>query len=99
MGSIQANQLKDKNVPDQLVTGKAGTTLNIVDQFPYEGIQNSEADDHVFVQLDRPMEGHQGIRWFIYGLHAKVEASQTTIQSKISPHPNPSNLKKLQTLA
>ena len=72
----QANQLKDKDLPDQLVIVKAGTSLDIVDQFPYEGIQNSEADDHVFVQLDRPLEGHQGIRWFVYGLHAKVEGTE-----------------------
>ncbi len=71
----QANQLKDKKIPDQLVTVKAGTSLDIVDQFPYEGVQNSEADDHVFVQLDKPLEGHQGIRWFVYGLHAKVEGT------------------------
>ena len=86
----QASQLKDRDVPDQLVSVKAGTTLNIVDQFPYEGVQNSEADDHVLVQLDRPMEGHQGIRWFIYGLHAKVEGTEPNNnpkQDKPTPEP------------
>ena len=72
----QANQLKDKDLPHQLVSVKAGTSLEIVDQFPYEGSEHSEADDHVFVQLDKPMDNCQGIRWFVYGLHAKVEGTE-----------------------
>lgn len=83
----QANQLKDKNLPDQLVTVKAGTTLEIIDQFPYEGHPNSEADDHVFVQLNQPMEGHQGIRWFVYGLHAKVEGTEPNNNPQDQPAP------------
>ena len=85
----QASQLRDKNLPDQLVTVKAGTTLSIIDQFPYEGQAQSEADDHVFVQLDEPMEGHQGIRWFVYGLHAKVEGTEPNNNPKDEPAPAP----------
>ncbi|NJM99278.1 MAG: DUF882 domain-containing protein [Phormidesmis sp. RL_2_1] len=72
---IQASKIQEKNVPDQLVMVKAGTVLEIVDQFPYEGQANSTADDHIFLQLAKPLEGHQGIRWFVYGLHAKVEGT------------------------
>lgn len=72
----QSDRLRDKDVPDQLISVKAGTALAIVDQFPYEGVPNSEADDHVLVQLDQPIAGHQCTRWFIYGPHAKVEGTE-----------------------
>ena len=72
----QASKLRDKNLPNQLVNVKAGTTLDIVDHAPYEGVQDSTADDHVFVQLKQPLQGYQGIRWFIYGLHAQVEGTE-----------------------
>ena len=86
----QASQLKDKQLPDQLVTVTAGTTLDIVDQFPYEGVQNSEADDHVLVQLEKPLPGYQGIRWFVYGLHAKVEGTEPDNNPKQDePAPQP----------
>ncbi|MGC1308346.1 MAG: D-Ala-D-Ala carboxypeptidase family metallohydrolase [Phormidesmis sp.] len=85
----QANQLKDKNIPEQLISVKAGTTLDIVDQFPYEGVANSTADDHVFIQLEKPLEGHQGIRWFLYGLHAKVEGTEPNNNPKDDPAPEP----------
>ncbi len=81
----QANKLKDKKIPEQLVTVKAGTTLEIVDHLPYEGEKNSEADDHVFVQLEKPMAGSQGIRWFLYGLHAKVEGTEPDNNPKQDP--------------
>lgn len=72
----QASKLRDKNLPNQLVNVKAGTTLEIVDHAPYEGVQDSSADDHVFVQLKQPLQGYDGIRWFIYGLHAQVEGTE-----------------------
>ena len=72
----QASQIKDKNLPNQLVSVKAGATFNIIDQFPYEGSESSAADDHVFVQLEKPLDECQGIRWFVYGLHAKVEGTE-----------------------
>ncbi|MEO1446559.1 MAG: D-Ala-D-Ala carboxypeptidase family metallohydrolase [Cyanobacteria bacterium J06635_11] len=81
----QATRLKEKNLPDQLVTVKAGTILDIIDQFPYEGNPGSEADDHVFVQLNEPMSGHKGIRWFVYGLHAKVEGTEPNNNPKDKP--------------
>lgn len=71
----QASKLRDKNIPNQLVNVKAGTALDIVDHAPYEGVQDSTADDHVFVQLKQPIQGYEGIRWFIYGLHAQVEGT------------------------
>jgi hypothetical protein len=79
----QAKQIREKNIPNQLVEVKAGTELQIVDQFPYEGNPNSEADDHVFVQLDQPIEGCQ--RWFIYGLHAKLEGTEANNNPKQDP--------------
>ncbi|MGD1897261.1 MAG: D-Ala-D-Ala carboxypeptidase family metallohydrolase [Phormidesmis sp.] len=72
----QASQLKEKNLPDQLVRIDAGTSLEIVDYLPHEGRPDSAADDHVFVQLAKPLEGHQGIRWFVYGLHAQLEGTE-----------------------
>ncbi|MGB5916494.1 MAG: D-Ala-D-Ala carboxypeptidase family metallohydrolase, partial [Phormidesmis sp.] len=73
---IQAYQLKEKNLPDQLVKIKAGTSIEIVDYLPHEGRPDSTADDHVFVQLTKPLDGHQGIRWFVYGLHAQLEGTE-----------------------
>ena len=73
---VQASQLKEKDLPDQLVQVKSGTALDIVDYFPHEGRPNSTADDHVFVQLSHPIEGHQAIRWFVYGLHAQLEGTE-----------------------
>jgi hypothetical protein len=81
----QAKQIQEKNIPSHLVAVKAGTTLDIVDQFPYEGDPNSEADDHVFVQLNQPIEGHH--RWFIYGLHAKVEGTEANNNPQQDPLP------------
>ena len=72
----QASELREKNLPNQLVNIKAGTTLEIVDHAPYEGLPESAADDHVFVQLQQPLQGYEGIRWFIYGLHAQIEGTE-----------------------
>ena len=73
---VQASQLKEKNLPDQLVKVESGTTLDIVDYFPHEGRPDSSADDHVFVQLSQPIKGYQAIRWFVYGLHAQLEGTE-----------------------
>ena len=93
----QASKLRDKNLPNQLVNVKAGTALDIVDHAPYEGIQDSTADDHVFIQLKQPLQGYEGIRWFIYGLHAQVEGTdpdnnpqeeESTTQKATTPKAN-----------
>ncbi|PZO59897.1 MAG: hypothetical protein DCF15_03020 [Phormidesmis priestleyi] len=81
----QASKLQEKNIPDQLVSVRAGNTFEIVDQFPYEGLPNSTADDHLFVQLAQPLEGHNAIRWFVYGLHAKVEGTEPDNNPKDEP--------------
>lgn len=86
----QASKLKEKNLPDQLVFVKAGTALEIVDYLPYEGLPNSTADDHIFIQLAQPLEGHQGIRWFVYGLHAKIEGTEPDND----PHDEPAPVKE-----
>lgn len=72
----QAAQLREKNLPDQLIKVGAGTALDIVDYFPHEGRPGSTADDHIFVQLTKPMSGAQGIRWFVYSLHAQLEGTE-----------------------
>ncbi|MGC1308587.1 MAG: D-Ala-D-Ala carboxypeptidase family metallohydrolase [Phormidesmis sp.] len=69
----QASLLKEKNLPDQLIMVKEGTELEILEHFPYEGRPDTPNDDHLFIQLANPLEGHRGIRWFVYGLHSKVE--------------------------
>jgi hypothetical protein len=76
-------------VPDQLIALKAGTALEITDQFPYEGLPDSAADDHVFIQLTHPLEGSQGIRWFIYGLHAQIEGTEPENNPKDEAAPKP----------
>lgn len=91
---IQASKLRDKNIPNQLISVKAGTALDIVDHAPYEGIPESTADDHVFVQLEQPLQGYEGIRWFIYGLHAQVEGTDPNnnpqeVAEPATPKPTP----------
>ncbi len=91
---VQAAQLKEKNLPDQLVFIKAGTVLEIVDYSPYEGLPNTEADDHVFFQLAQPLEGHQGIRWFVYGLHSQIEGTEPDNDPQDEPSdPKPAKVK------
>ncbi|MEL6471879.1 MAG: D-Ala-D-Ala carboxypeptidase family metallohydrolase [Cyanobacteria bacterium J06623_4] len=84
----QASQLKEKNLPDQLVKIDAGTALDIVDYFPHEG-RPGTADDHIFVQLAKPLEGYQGIRWFVYGLHAQLEGTESDNDPKDEPDEAP----------
>ncbi|MEL6490896.1 MAG: D-Ala-D-Ala carboxypeptidase family metallohydrolase [Cyanobacteria bacterium J06621_3] len=86
---IQAAQLKEKELPDQLVRISAGTSLEVVDYLPYEGNPLSTADDHVFFQLAKPLDGHQAIRWFVYGLHAQVEGTEPNNNPKDEPAPKP----------
>ena len=83
----QASKLRDKNLPNQLVTVKAGTSLDIVDHAPYEGVPDSAADDHVFVQLKQSPQGYEGIRWFIYGLHAQIEGTEPDNNPQEDPEP------------
>ncbi|MGB3571093.1 MAG: D-Ala-D-Ala carboxypeptidase family metallohydrolase [Phormidesmis sp.] len=85
----QVSQLKENSLPDQLITFKAGTELEILEHFPYEGRPDSEADDHVLVQLAQPFNGHQGLRWFVYGLHARVEGVEPNNNPKDQPVPKP----------
>ena len=83
----QSSKLKEKDLPDQLVFVKAGTVLEIVDYLPYEGSPTTTADDHIFIQLAQPLAGHQGIRWFIYGLHAKIEGTEPDNDPQDEPAP------------
>ncbi|MEO0770806.1 MAG: D-Ala-D-Ala carboxypeptidase family metallohydrolase [Cyanobacteria bacterium J06649_4] len=85
---IQASQLKEKDLPDQLVEVESGTDLDIVDYFPHEG-RPGTADDHVFVQLKSPIKGYQGIRWFVYGLHAQLEGTEPNNNPKDEPAKKP----------
>lgn len=95
---IQASQLKDKDIRDQLVMVKDGTEFDIVDHFPYEGLPNTTADDHIFVQLTQPMPEHQGIRWFVYGSHAKVEGTLPNNDPQDEPDPEPDPVEKKKDL-
>lgn len=83
----QASKLREKNLPNQLVNVRAGTTLEIIDHAPYEGQPDSTADDHIFVQLKQPIQGYEGIRWFIHGLHAQVEGTEPNNNPKEDPSP------------
>lgn len=86
---IQASRLKEQNLPDQLVMIKAGRELKIVEHFPHEGRPDVETDDHVFVQLAQPLEGQKGLRWYVYGLHAKVEGVEPNNDPQDEPVPKP----------
>jgi hypothetical protein len=66
---------------------KKGTELEIVDHFAYEGKPDTANDDHYFVQLASPIEGHQGVRWFIYSLHAQIEGVEINNDPKDEPAP------------
>ncbi|MGB7087736.1 MAG: D-Ala-D-Ala carboxypeptidase family metallohydrolase [Phormidesmis sp.] len=85
----QTTYLKQKDLPNQLVFLKAGTELEIIEHFPYEGRADSEADDHLFVQLAQPLADQPGIRWFVYSLHAKVEGVEPGNDPQDEPAPAP----------
>ena len=80
---IQTTQLKQQNIPDQAIPVKSGQTFEIVSCFDYDGNPTVDTDDHLFFQLASPLKGHQGLRWFMYGRHAKVEGAD--------PHNNPND--------
>ena len=69
----QASQLKESDLPDQLVSLKKGTELDIAEHFFHAGDADTAADDHFFIQLAQPLPDQQNLRWFVYSLHAKLE--------------------------
>lgn len=73
---IQTKRIQEKDLPNQLVPLKSGTTLDIIEHFPYTGRADTENDDHLFIQLADPLADSRGIRWFVYGLHVKVEGNE-----------------------
>ena len=73
---LQADDLKRQNIPDQLVPISSGQTFDVVSCFDYDGVPAVDTDDHVLFQLAKPLPGHQGLRWFIYGRHARVEGAE-----------------------
>jgi hypothetical protein len=86
---LQSGELKNSEIPDQIVSIKKGTELEIVDHFAYEGKPDTPNDDHYFLQLVSPLEGHQGVRWFIYSLHAQIEGVEINNDPKDEPVPKP----------
>lgn len=86
---VQATELKERNLPDQLFFVRAGTTLEIVDHDVHEGRPDTNTDDHYFVQLQKPVEGVQGVRWFIYSLHAQIEGTEPNNNPQDAPVEQP----------
>ena len=79
----QASELKESNLPDQIVSLKQGTELDITEHFFHEGNTGTTADDHFFVQLAQPLSDQQNLRWFVYSPHVKLEG----IASQDQPAP------------
>jgi hypothetical protein len=86
---LQSAELKNNGVPDQLVPVPKGAELDIVDHLLFEGESPAPVDDHYFVQLTEPLQGHQEARWFIYSLHVQIEGVETENDPKDEPDPEP----------
>lgn len=86
---IQATELKQRNFPDQLVFIRAGTELEIVDHDVHEGRLDTNTDDHYFVQLQKPLDGVQGIRWYAYSLHVQIEGTEPNNNPQDEPVEKP----------
>ncbi|MEL6554538.1 MAG: D-Ala-D-Ala carboxypeptidase family metallohydrolase [Cyanobacteria bacterium J06621_11] len=84
---LQAAQLKQQNAPHQLIPVPSGQSLEIDSYFEYEGIPSVDTDDHVLFQLAKPIDGHPGLRWFIYSRHAKIEGAEPNNNPKDEPAP------------
>ena len=72
----QADEIKNRDIPQGLYQVKAGESLEVVDYEPFAGAPTSEADDHIFVQLRDRINGSDELRWFLYGPHCKIEGTE-----------------------
>ena len=88
---LQTTQLKEKNIPDQIVPVKSGQTFEVISCFDYDGNPTVDTDDHLFFQLAAPLDGHQGLRWFVYGRHAKIEGAEPDNNPNDEPAPAPTS--------
>lgn len=86
---IQSTALKKRDIPDQIIPIKGGTELEIVDHQTHEGEPGTDTGDHYYIQLAEPVEGSQGIRWFVYSLHAQIEGLQIGNNPQDTPAPAP----------
>jgi hypothetical protein len=73
---LQTTDLLAQNLMNGLVAVKADQVFDIVAYAPYEGAPNSGSDDHLYVQLAKPVNEGDQLRWFVYGLHAKIEGTE-----------------------
>jgi hypothetical protein len=77
----QSSELKEKGLPNQLISVKRGQSFSIVDHRPWAGNVASANDDHTFFQLAEALPEQKGIRWFAHGMHTQIEGTE--------PHNNP----------
>lgn len=86
----QSSEIRDRGLPNQLVEVRRGDEFEIVDHHPYAGAGASANDDHVFIQLAKPLPKCAGLRWFVHGMHSKVEGTEPGNNPKDEPaSPNP----------
>jgi hypothetical protein len=73
---LQTTDLLAQQLVNGLIAVKAGQSIEIAASAPYEGAPNSGSDDHLYVQLAEPLNDCDQLRWFVYGLHAKIEGTE-----------------------
>ena len=84
---VPAAQLKEKDLPHQLVQISSGSEFEIVDCQPYDNATDTAEDDHLFIQLKDALNGHKGIRWFVPSADLRIEGTELGNDPKDSPAP------------
>lgn len=72
----QSTDLALRGIANSVAKVKEGTTLDIAGYAPYEGAPNSDGDDHVYVELTDSIDSTGESRWFVYGMHCKIEGTE-----------------------
>ena len=70
----QSDAMRAANIPDGLVSVKAGNEFEIEEFSLHEGAPGA-ADDHLCVRLVEAPQDTDERNWFIYALHAKTEGT------------------------
>ena len=85
---VQSSELRKKGIPYSVVEVEAGRAFDVLAALPHEGSPGA-AGDHVFLELKTPItEGSDQRRWFVYGLHAKVEGTGPENDPQDKPLPD-----------
>ena len=90
---LSVQELKDRPIPQPLISVSAGDVFPIVDHAPYNAQMGSDAPNHTFVQLASSVRGATALRWFVDGATAEIEGTELKNDPKDEPAATPKDLK------